>query len=522
MRIRHTLPLLPLTFLLAACQDAALPTVPHAPRADVVASAALTVNLLTDAGDGVCGDGSCTLRDAITSAAPGDQIGFSVTGTIGLTGGQLVIDRGMSIAGPGADQLTVSATGPSRVLYVLGTGTAPVQISGLTIANGDMNGPGGCIQSEGSTLTLQAVVVADCRSQGAGGAIGSSGDASGVGRLNIDHSTVRGSWAANGGGGVYNNHNSYLFIRQSTIALNEGREGGGVGSTGYAVIVSSTVSGNRARFHGGGVYAADRDDAGMQVTWSTIVGNVADSDGNGDGDGGGFYNSDAYFSVTGSIVANNDDAGRQAPDCGAFNPTPAQGAVNLIEDLTGCTFYGASATVQADPLLGPLTDNGGATLTHLPLAGSPAIDAGGTVCEFLDQRDLPHLVGAACDIGAVEVQPLTVSIDIRPGSTENPVSLKLGGMLPVAVLGSASFDASTIVVSTVQLAGAGVAPRPKTQGGGYMASLEDVNADGYLDLVAHFSVKSLGLTLGTTSLTLTATLTTGAVVAGSDLVRVMP
>lgn len=68
--------------------------------------------------------------------------------------------------------------------------------------------------------------------------------------------------------------------------------------------------------------------------------------------------------------------------------------------------------------MGPIADNGGLTWTHLPLAGSPAIDNGNAQCYDTggsllseDQRGLPRPVDGdandsiRCDIGAVEVQP---------------------------------------------------------------------------------------------------------------------
>ena len=51
-------------------------------------------------------------------------------------------------------------------------------------------------------------------------------------------------------------------------------------------------------------------------------------------------------------------------------------------------------------LLGPLTHNGGPTLTHMPLPGSPAIDKGAG-CSVLNQRGAPR-AGAACEVGSVE------------------------------------------------------------------------------------------------------------------------
>jgi hypothetical protein len=55
-----------------------------------------------------------------------------------------------------------------------------------------------------------------------------------------------------------------------------------------------------------------------------------------------------------------------------------------------------------DPLLGAYD---GATGTHAPLSGSPAIDKGNnTTCAKVDQRKVTRPQGARCDIGAVEVE----------------------------------------------------------------------------------------------------------------------
>ena len=65
--------------------------------------------------------------------------------------------------------------------------------------------------------------------------------------------------------------------------------------------------------------------------------------------------------------------------------------------------------------LGALADNGGPTKTHLPLAGSPAIDGGlctvGGVTVTADQRgsSRPGLGTVLCDAGAVEVQSVTAN-----------------------------------------------------------------------------------------------------------------
>ena len=61
--------------------------------------------------------------------------------------------------------------------------------------------------------------------------------------------------------------------------------------------------------------------------------------------------------------------------------------------------------------LGPLANNGGPTLTHLPLPDSPSIDFGSDAdCPTTDQRGVVRPQGAACDVGAVERQPGDVDI----------------------------------------------------------------------------------------------------------------
>jgi hypothetical protein len=86
---------------------------------------------------------------------------------------------------------------------------------------------------------------------------------------------------------------------------------------------------------------------------------------------------------------------------------------NLVTYVAACNVVGSYSTAQ--PLLGPLQYNGGPTKTHALLAGSPAIDQGdpngcaadeqGVTKLTTDQRGLPRPIGAACDIGAYEVQP---------------------------------------------------------------------------------------------------------------------
>lgn len=115
-----------------------------------------------------------------------------------------------------------------------------------------------------------------------------------------------------------------------------------------------------------------------------------------------FHNSIAANSTSGSDVHGDFDA-----------------RYSLIEDNTGPgTRSGIGNIIGQDPLLGPLADNGGPTLTYLPDAGSPVIDAGdATLSPFgYDQRSLDRPQGAAVDMGSVEVRapPVISNLTIAP------------------------------------------------------------------------------------------------------------
>ena len=88
----------------------------------------------------------------------------------------------------------------------------------------------------------------------------------------------------------------------------------------------------------------------------------------------------------------------------------------------------------------------------------------------------------------VTPQKIPVGIDIKPGSDPNSINLGSNGVVPVAILSSAEFDATTVDPGTVELAGAGVAVKGK--GDKLHASVEDVNGDGLNDLSLKISTQN--------------------------------
>lgn len=279
-----------------------------------------------------------------------------------------------------------------------------------------------------------------------------------VGTTNINGNTVdNGS-----GGGVSNENCRVVGIALSALYDNHvtGSDGspqtgpidygsGGAIATFYSPsggscsncilnVLDSTLSGNSAVKHGGGIAMADENSAAqnsVQFNSSTVASNVADSDSSGNGDGGGFFLSRIFpigsvFAFQNTIWADN--TGFMGPDGFDENPAvdPTSFGYNLLRDPTGANVTPAVGDLfggGVDPDLAPLANNGGLTMTRALRVNSDAIDmANPAGCEdaiasgnFLpfDQRDDPFnrvepgSVGAVprCDIGAYEFQIVEIA-----------------------------------------------------------------------------------------------------------------
>jgi hypothetical protein len=106
----------------------------------------------------------------------------------------------------------------------------------------------------------------------------------------------------------------------------------------------------------------------------------------------------------------------------------------------------------------------------------------------------------------------SVTIDIKPGGEPNSINLRSKGVTPVAILTTEDFDASTVNPATVTLEG--VAP--------VKSRMQDVDGDGDLDLLLHFSTKELAEVLSTasTEATLTGETNEGIAIEGTDSVKI--
>jgi hypothetical protein len=287
-------------------------------------------------------------------------------------------------------------------------------------------GSSGTIANDGM-MTLDQCVIAD-----------NGSDIANTGTLTMTACTVSGNTAFTGGGldnagsatvvnNTFRNNSSTLSggaiaqslgemtVSGSTIADNTaGSTGGGIAVTGgHLGLTNSTLSGNAGQA-GGGIYYAQTGSAipVLEVTSSTITLNRTTGSFNL---GGGLEinvsSGPARALIRNAIIAGNQAALR-GPD--VDGPVLSLG-YNLVGQTDGSTGWvgtdlqGTSGQ-PLDPGLGPLQDNGGPTLTHALLVGSPALHAGDpAVLLSRDQRGSVRAgsFGTPTDIGAFAAEPAT-------------------------------------------------------------------------------------------------------------------
>jgi hypothetical protein len=413
-----------------------------------IPAATITVTNENDSGAG-------SLRQAIIDASPGDTINFapSVT-TVTLTSGELVIDKNLTITGPGANRLTVTAKFHDFInfrIFNISSSTVTVSISGITISGGFTGDSGGGILSVG-VLTLTDCAISDNFSGTFAGFSEGGGVLNDHGTMTITGCTISDNSVEGIGGGVLNENGTMTITRctisnnfadQSGYAFSEVSEGGGILNGGSLIITNSTISGNtsyatsldvfgqRGFAYGGGVH----NSGSMIVTNCTISGNAAVGPTSLDTGYGGGISNGGDLQITSSTVAHNSATGGSGAFGGGIyrvglldSTTTDSSIIALNGAYTGPDFTGtgglestgyniignnADAVINSqptdqigtpaspiDPLIGPLVDNGGPTLTHALQPGSPAINRGDPAAPPQDQRGYGRL--GVPDVGAFE------------------------------------------------------------------------------------------------------------------------
>jgi hypothetical protein len=327
-----------------------------------------------------------------------DNLGTMVLDSCAITNNQALANgaeaggidnaRTMTLTGT-----TVSGNSAPQAAGILNRST--MSFSGGTIADNFAS------QTDGAILNLNQMSVIDSTisGNGAGSARGGVENVAGA-RMKLVGCMI----ADNTNGGITND--SQMLIKGCTIVGNTSAQGGGGLAAGLSTVVfDSTIVGNSAPF-GGGVALTELDGR-LEIIASTITGNSAQGTNAGGISRGRIGNQRLLLDNT-IVAENTDDAG----------PADVQGAVtslgyNLIGAADGSTGWVSTdqtgtADAPLDPMLGPLQDNGGFTLTRAPLSGSPAINTGDPALAFSrDQRGSVRQAHAIrADIGAVEPEPI--------------------------------------------------------------------------------------------------------------------
>lgn len=304
-------------------------------------------------------------------------------------------------------------------------------------------GNGGAIFQEGGTLTINQSTI---ESNLAGINGGHGGGISTSGNLTINRSTLEanragpgetsGGTSTGGSGGAIHAAGATLKINNSTIHGNFAGPGsdeddsfGGNGGaifleSGPLTVVNSTITGNQAGSaapgaantstggNGGGIHAAN----GLpQITLeNTIV--AQNFGGTGATSGGQFADisrGNRFLLVRGrNLIGSNEGLD-------TFFPAPATAGT-----ANGDGHFVGSAADPLNPLLAPITENGGATRTRIPLNSSPSINPhGGEITSDFstDQRGAARVISGIVDIGAVEFDPGSSDNTLLIRSLENKI-----------------------------------------------------------------------------------------------------
>ncbi len=116
--------------------------------------------------------------------------------------------------------------------------------------------------------------------------------------------------------------------------------------------------------------------------------------------------------------------------------------------------------------------------------------------------------------------PTVIKIDIKPASDPNSINIRSMGLVPVAILGSANFDVADVDVTSLVFGPNGATPAHDLSDlDTYNEHIEDVNQDGFDDLVSHYKQKETGIACGDIFATLFAETISGTTIAGADSVN---
>ena len=328
------------------------------------------------------------------------------TNNTATQGGGAILNRGMLTVRQSAFTQNIAAGGGA--IANDDEGRATVEASEFNENQGGAIGNGFLARG----ITITGSMFSDNFSPGNGGALA---NVSIFAPVTVTLSTFSGNVAADSGGAIFNTRS--LTVEKSTLIGNQaGSKGGGIyffGDPGMTLdLIGTTLNGNAA-FEGGGIYADGHELATTRYTNCTLCGNASEAGGSGI-----FHKTGIVFMSFSTIASNRGGAGlhveggdlgisntllsNNSTNCAIIVTSALRAGFNLSSD-TSCPFRDLGNINNQDAKLGPLANNGGPTLTHLPQPGSPAINAARAAIDT-DQRGVKRPRGPNPDIGSVEAQ----------------------------------------------------------------------------------------------------------------------
>lgn len=179
------------------------------------------------------------------------------------------------------------------------------------------------------------------------------------------------------------------------------------------------------------------------------------------------------------------------------------GAVQLFADLSGSPGDPRGVTTDLDNNVYVLNDTGDIRKWNSDgIGGNVAFQSDSSFSEALAFSLTPIPIPAM----------LTVLVDIKPGSDPSSINPRSRGVIPVAILTTDTFDATTVDPTTVRFGSTRAAAAPA------QSALEDVDGDADTDLILHFKTQDTGIACGDTSATLTGETFGGQAIEGSDAI----
>lgn len=323
--------------------------------------------------------GAGSLRQAVLDANSGDIIAISVPGTITLNS-QILINKDLIFNGLPSFASIINGNNATRIFEIT---AGNVTFNGLLFLDGATPDSGGAMKiTTSGTVNVNHCVFSSCYASYDGGALLTSNST-----VNITDCTFDGNAVNFDGGGIRINSGSTVLIKRSTFSGNSsGYSGAGIRvmSGANVTVENSTLSGNNATLNGGGF------EGFMMLKNCTVTNNSAGSAG-----GGGKASNNT--NILNCIFYNNTAS--TSPD---VNGNFLSVGFNIIGNSSGASGFIATDMIGVDPMLGPLQDNGGKTLTHAIPISSVAINAGSNCCTapMEDQRDSIRVCNP--DIGAFE------------------------------------------------------------------------------------------------------------------------